>query len=100
MSSLTSSSTLAEIQASYIDNASYAEDGSVAKAKAFITACRVLLLKMPKSSNSREAGATYNSDLILKEMEAAQAWVAANDSSPTNTSGGPSVSRLSFENFR
>jgi len=48
MSSLTSASTLPEIKAAYADNASYVEDGSAVKARAFITACRLLLLRLPK----------------------------------------------------
>jgi len=38
MSALSCSSTLAEIQAAYDDNACYAEQGSASKAKIFITA--------------------------------------------------------------
>jgi hypothetical protein len=82
--SLTSSSTLVEVQAAYDDNASYAEDGDVAKAKAFITACRILLRRMPKESGTREQHFKMNPELIQKEMDAAQQFVAANDT----TSGG------------
>lgn len=102
MSSLTSSSTLAEVEAAYVDNASYAEDGSVVKAKAFITACRILLLKIPKSTGSRNGTAVYGPDLIQREMATAQAWVTANDTSDASgaATGGPVVTRVSFENFR
>ena len=48
MATLTSASTLAEIKAAYADNASYLEDGSATKARAFITACTLLLLRLPK----------------------------------------------------
>lgn len=102
MSTLSSTSTLAQVEAAYIDNASYAEDSSVAKAKAFITACRILLVKLPKASNSGDAGATYNTDLIQKQMEQAQQWVTANDTSSSSdaSSGGPVVARFNFNNFR
>lgn len=55
MPSLTSASTLAQVEASYDDNASYAEDASVAKAKAFVTACRILLRRLPAEAGTRES---------------------------------------------
>ena len=47
MSTLTSSPVHAEVEAAYVDDASYAEDGSVSKAKAFVTGCRILLRRLP-----------------------------------------------------
>ena len=47
MSTLSSSSTLQEVLDAYVDNASYEEDSDVAKAKAFITACRILNEQRP-----------------------------------------------------
>ena len=55
MSALTSASTLTDVQNAYVDNASYAEDASIAKAKAFVTACRILLLKLPAEAGTRES---------------------------------------------
>ena len=95
MSSLSSSSTLTEIQNAYVDNASYAEDGSVSKAKAFITACRILLLKLPAEAGTRESHVRLSPDLISKEMAEARAWLQANDTTSTST-----VTRVSFENCR
>jgi len=100
MSSLTSASTLSQVEAAYIDNASYAEDGSVSKAKAFITACRILLLKIPKESSTPQSRGVFNTDLIQKEMEIAQAWVMASDTSDSSVNGGPNATRTSFETFR
>lgn len=99
MSTLSSTSTLAQIEAAYVDNASYAEDASVTKAKAFITACRILLLKLPKEAGTRDSRTAFNSDLIQREMETAQEWVSANDTA-SSPSGGPVVTRTSFELFR
>jgi hypothetical protein len=102
MSTLTSSSTRAEINAAYLDNASYEEDGSVAKAKAFITACRFLLL--PKITPSRSAGpgdggeVEFNLDMIKVQMEAAQQYVAANDTS--NYDGFGTVRHVDFTGLR
>ena len=55
MSTLTSASTLAQVKAAYADNASYVEDNSVAKCRAFITACTILLLNLPAEQGTREA---------------------------------------------
>jgi hypothetical protein len=102
--SLSSSSTLVEVQNAYDDNASYAEDGDVAKAKAFITACRILLRRMPGESGTREQHFKMNPELIQKEMEAAQQFVAANDTANGTgggaSSNGPKVIHSDFRNFR
>lgn len=102
MSTLTSSSTRAEINAAYLDNASYEEDGSVAKAKAFITACRFLLL--PKVTPARSMGpdgggqVEFNLDVVRAEMQAAQLYVAANDTS--SYEGFGSVKHADFTGLR
>jgi hypothetical protein len=101
MSALTSTSTDAQVFAAYDDNASYAEDNSPAKARAFITACRILLRRVPKETGTREAHLTLTPDLIQKEMQAAQDWVSANpDTSGSGASSGGSVTRANFNNFR
>jgi len=63
MSSLTSASTLADIKAAYADNASYLEDGSAVKARLFITACRLLLLALPK--RAMKGGRTSGEEIEL-----------------------------------
>lgn len=100
MSTLTSSSTLAEIQASYVDNASYAEDDSIPKAKAFLTACRILLLKLPAEAGTREGHMRLNPDLIQKEMKEARDWLDPQATPVTETPDGGSVTRASFTYFR
>lgn len=79
MSTLTSSSTSAEIEAAYLDNASYEEDEDVGKCKAFLTACRIILFKRPQRSAHRGAGSEMQWDLrlIQKEIDRAEAWLAA-----------------------
>ena len=52
MSTLDSTSTLGQVESAYADNASYAEDNSVDKARAFVTACRLLA---PSSRAQNEA---------------------------------------------
>ena len=99
MSTLTSSSTLAEIQAAYIDNASYAEDGSVAKARAFITACRILLLRLPKRARHGGGGEEIELDpeSIRSELKAAQRYVSTNAGVGA---GGAGVKHVDFAGFR
>lgn len=100
MSALSSESTLAEIQAAYDDNASYEEDGSETKARAFITACRLLVRQTPKrTAHGGGAGAELEIDTvrIAEELKAAQRWLAAHAGV---TSGGPGVRHLSFDGFR
>lgn len=90
MSTLTSSSTYAEIVASYKDNASWYEDGSVAKAKAFVTACEFLLLDMPDTMTA--AGSVgFGRNEFERRLNAAKAFVSANRS-------GGRVRYLSFRN--
>jgi hypothetical protein len=97
--SVDSSSTLPEVQAAYDDNASYAEDKSVAKAKLFVTACRILLRRTPEESGTRESHFKMSTSLIQKELEAARDWLQANDASSTGN-GGPAVVRSDFRSFR
>jgi hypothetical protein len=54
MGTLTAASTLAQVEASYDNNASYAEDNSPTKAKAFVTACRFLLRRLPAEGDAGE----------------------------------------------
>ena len=95
MSTLSASSTLREIKASYLDNASYQEDESVPKAKAFITACRMLLLQLPKRANlANRNEIEIDTKLLPEQIEEAKAWIATND-----VAAG-AVKHSSFEAFR
>lgn len=99
MSSLSSTSTLAEIEASYDDNASYAEDNSASKAKAFVTACRMLLRRLPRSSGRGTSNVVLSPDLIQKEMADALEWLATHDTSDTAIDG-PRVTRVDLRDTR
>lgn len=99
MSSLSSASTLTEIENSYLDNASYEEDASVTKAKAFVTACRMLLMKWPALVSQGGNQLQLNAAGIKAQLERAQAYVAANGSSGTAGQSG-SVKHPSFATFR
>lgn len=97
-STLSSASTDAEVEDAYADNASYAEDGSVAKARAFITACRLLLLRRPsQASKGGPGGAALEFDPTLYERQITQAeqYIAVN-----NTAAGSGVRYTDFADFR
>ena len=77
MASLSSSSSFAQVQQCYFDNAGYMEDGSPTKAAAFITACRFLLLMIPTRSEKRSGGLVqFDMKMIQSEMQAAQRWLS------------------------
>ena len=97
MSTLSSASSTAQILASYYDNASYEEDASVSKAKAFITACRFLILKFPKKAKEGGGSETeIDPSQIAREQAHARAWLSTVGNASTNGS----VKYSSFENFR
>jgi hypothetical protein len=101
MSTLNSSSSLEEIEDAYDDNASYSEDGSVAKCLAFVTACRLLLRRMPKRQGNREGDLELSPELIQKDMDRAQEWAQANaDGNAAGSSAAPRVVVGSFRRFR
>ncbi len=96
--SLSSASTYEEIKAAYLDNASYLEDGSAVKARVFITACRYLLLVLPKrvSKGGKSQGEEIELDPGLIQREIGQAQVFLTQA---NLAAAPPV-HYSFENFR
>ena len=96
MSTLSSSSTDAEVLAAYDDNASYEEDSSRTKAAAFITACRILRRRLPISAG--RGPQTFTRESLAAEIEAAQTWLDAHPS--TTGSGSGRVRYVSTENFR
>lgn len=100
MATLSSTSTLAEVLAAYDDNASYEEDGSAAKAKAFVTACRLLLMKIPKRSEWQGVAVTeYDPEQIRQAMEAARVYALAN-AAPADGGGSYDVIHVEFGDFR
>ena len=79
MGSLSSSSTLDDVIAQYVDNAAYDADESTSKCNLFIEACRVLLLKVPK--RTRRGGADgveteIDPQVVRAEMDQARSWLA------------------------
>jgi hypothetical protein len=96
MATLTSASTLDEIKAAYDDNASYSEDGSLAKAKAFVTACRLLLRRTPRRvalGGPASEEIEMEPKLLEGQITEAKRWIA-------NLPAGESVSYADFQDFR
>ena len=72
---LSSESTLEEVRAAYLDNAAYEETGNVAMARAFVSACRMLLILPPKRSMADGGETELDLGLVQREMKAAQRFV-------------------------
>jgi hypothetical protein len=96
MATITSASTVEDQRAAYLDNLSYQTDSSVSKARAFVEACVALLMTLPKSIATGGTNADLNPELIQKQLEYAQRWLALNNTS----SNGGSVRHLDFRNLR
>ena len=79
MASINSTSTLTQVQDAYDDNASYAEDDSISKARAFGTAARILLRRLPTESRQGTASVRRQMDLIQKEIMDARSWLQMRD---------------------
>lgn len=96
---LSSASTNAEVWAAYDDNASYEEVGSVAMARSFVTACRILLRRTPQMAMHDGKNQVQNNVAVIRqEMERAQRWLASQPAASGNTGRG--VVQHTFEDFR
>lgn len=96
MSTLSSASTLDEIKAAYADNASYQEDSDVGKCRAFITACRLLLLKLPQSTRKGDSELTLSISAIQSELKLAKQWLSTSNAA----AAGGGVRYSDFSDFR
>ncbi|MDE2100771.1 MAG: hypothetical protein KGL39_26230 [Patescibacteria group bacterium] len=93
MSSVTGTTTLPQLKQLYLANAGYAEDNSVAAARAFVSACRGLIVMLPaKSAHGKGGSVEFDPAMVQKQLEEARAWIAANSA--------PGVIHPSFGNFR
>lgn len=94
---LTSASTISDIVAAYVDNAAYDANASVSQAELFVNACRVLLVKRPKSVS--HGGETIELDMAVMQEELKQGmrWLSGNR---TVANGGAGVKHTSLEDFR
>ena len=100
MATLDSSSTRDQVLGAYADNVSYFEDASVAKARAFVTACGLLLspkFSVTRAKHSGRGGGEleYSPELIQGRLDRAESWLIANDTSRTGTAFSPIHSDIS-----
>lgn len=91
---LSSSSSLSDIVAAYVDNAAYRSEESVTMARDFATACRILLVKRPKRAKNGQEEIELDPTVIQAELQQAEQWIAV----VGQTGGG--VVDLSFSEFR
>jgi len=96
VSTLSSTSTLANVQDAYDDNASYLEDNSVTKARAFVTACLFLLRMQAKRSKHGPAEEELDTEGTREQLKHARIWLATHDTARR----GPNATSLSLEDYR
>ena len=70
--------TFSEAADAYLDNADFEETGSLAKAKAFVTACVRLSILLPASASDQGSAQSFNTADIQANKQRAQTFIAAN----------------------
>jgi hypothetical protein len=93
MATLSSSNSDAEVFASYDDNASYEEDSDRAKALAFITACRLIIRRLPIEFLLKGVTRKYSEASLRSEIHDAQKWRSDN---PPSTFGAVTYADLRY----
>jgi len=78
---LSSTSTLADVNAAYENNADYDLVESVTKAKDFVVACRFLLRRQPEESVSGNDRTREDYHKVQGQHDDALRWLRANDAS-------------------
>ncbi len=97
MATIDSSSTTAQITAAYLDNCGYAEDASVAMAKAFVTACVAMRVRgITKLDNAGEL-MEFSIGGLKELADEARRFINAN-AGPA--AGGSGVKHVDFADFR
>lgn len=73
-------STLATAKAAYLANTDYADGaGDAAKARAFRSACRALLVLLPAQAAHGGSSTTMSVQSVEAELARAERWIAAHD---------------------
>ncbi len=99
MATLDDTSTDDEVRAALDANASYEEDRSVAKCRAYITAIRIRINRIPRASHDGKTDRSVEFDLktLREEQKDARRWLAAN----RGLAGGSRRNRYaSYKEFR
>jgi hypothetical protein len=84
MSSLSSSSTDAQVWAAYDDNAGFEENGSPSQAAAFITACVILLRRRPVQMSNDNHTVAFDGMAVREQLNRARKWLSVNKSGNGN----------------
>lgn len=97
MATVDSTTTVAGLATVYLDNLSYSTDGSVAKARAFIEACRALLLRRPQRAQVGTEEIEFDMRIIQAELLRAEAWL---NSAAGADVGGAGAVHFDCQDFR
>lgn len=95
-SGLDSTSGYSDAKAAYLDNMTWYEDGSVSKAKAFVTACSMLLFLIPKRQQDGQFDTEIDPGVIKGQMADARKFADGQNASGT----GKAVSQARMGGFR
>lgn len=98
MATVTSASTRQQVLDAIADNASYVEDASSAKCKAFITAIRLFLHRWAfQKSREGMSEIWYDPKVMRDDLAIAEQWLATNGSTSGQAGG---VKFYSVSGFR
>lgn len=97
---LTSGSTRAQVLAAYRDNASYDVQNSPTMCRAFIDACRHLLILTADEVRQGQSMTAHNSLKIQSELDNAISWLVSNDTTAAGRVPGDRVVYADFGDFR
>ncbi len=94
-----STSTFAEVEVAYDDNAGYDVNGSVAECKLFIVAGRILVRRLNEHTKQGDDESKKRSKAIQDSIDIAVKWWNTNDSSALSTSKS-TTNFKAFTNFK
>lgn len=100
MSTLSGSSTDTQVRTAVDDNASYEEDQSVSKCRAYITAVRIWLRRLSERKSVSDSDSRIDREIeaMRKDLEEARAWLLENDGGTDEQ--GAQVSYADFGDYR
>jgi len=87
---------LSTAQQAFLDNADYFAEQSVAKCKAFLTACNQLLVLLPASAGDGGHNAAFSIESIAVQLRDAKNWL----STRLDEAARSRTRYTSFEDFR
>lgn len=74
-----SSSTLAQVEAAYDDNADYRDSSDISKAREFAKACRILVRRYLSGVSNDGTSVNRNVELIKDQLANVETWLEGND---------------------